>query len=138
MKQIKNVGILMILVALMISFQSNAQQKKTDKILKDPEKREQVMTAISNNPEMRKEMMKMMMEKDSTMMKGMKGMKEKMMMGMEKDSIKSKKMKEKMATMKENKDMKCDCKCKDEEEKCQCQMKDDDDKNKDKNKDGEQ
>ena len=135
MKQIKNVGVLMILMASMISFQGNAQS--TDKILKDTQKRQEIMMAISDNPSMRKEMMKMMMEKDSTMMKGMKGMKEKMMMGMEKDSIKSKKMKEKMATMKENKDMECDCKCKDEEEKCQCQMKDDNDKNKDKN-NGEQ
>jgi len=135
MKQIKNVGILMILMASMISFQSYAQN--TDKILKDSIKRQEIMMAISENPSMRKEMMKMMMEKDSTMMKGMK---EKMMMGMEKDSIKSKKLKEKMATMKKNKDMECDCKCKDEEGMCQCQMKNDDDndKNKDKNKDGNQ
>ena len=131
MKQIKNVGVLMILMASMISFQGNAQS--TDKILKDTQKRQEIMMAISDNPSMRKEMMKKMMEKDSTMMKGMK---EKMMMGMEKDSTKSKKMKEKMATMKKNKDMKCDCKCKDEEEKCQCQMKDDNDKNKDKNNGG--
>ena len=97
MKQIKNAGILMILVASMISFQSNAQN--TDKILKNPQKREQVMTTIINNPEMRMEMMdKMMkmMEKDSTI-SGM--MMDKMMMKMEKDTTMLKKMKEKMSKM---------------------------------------
>jgi len=110
MKQIKNAGILMILVASMISFQSNAQN--TDKILKDPEKREQIMTAIGNNSEMRMEMM------------------EKMMKMVEKDTTMSKMMKEKMATMKKEKGLKCECECKKEDGTCQCKM--DEDENKDK------
>ncbi|HBY68061.1 MAG TPA: hypothetical protein DEG69_10045 [Flavobacteriaceae bacterium] len=67
MKQIKNAGILMILVAFMISFQSNAQN--TDKILKNPEKREQVMTGIINNSEMRMEMMEKVMKVESASVK---------------------------------------------------------------------
>ncbi len=99
MKQIKNAGILMVLVAFMMSFQSNAQN--TDKILKNPEKRERVMTAIINNPEMRMGMM-------------------------EKDTAMSKKMKERMATMKKEKGMKCECECKNEDGKCQCKMEEND------------
>lgn len=120
MKQIKNAGILMILVASMISFQSNAQQKNTDDILKDTLKKEQIMTAIGNNPEMRMEMMEKMMkmtEKDTTMSKMMM---EKMMMKMEKDTTMSKKMKVKMATMKKEKGMKCDCECEKENKMYKC------------------
>ncbi|TVZ28782.1 hypothetical protein JM83_3939 [Gillisia sp. Hel_I_86] len=125
MKQIKNAGILMILVASMISFQSNAQN--TDKILKDPEKREQIMTAIGNDPEMRMEMMEKMVKKDSMMSKMMM---EKMMKMVEKDTTMSKKMKEKMATMKKEKGMKCECECKDEDGTCQCKMEENDENEK--------
>lgn len=113
MKNSKILSVAILIIAMLISYQSNAQ--RVQKILKKDKKRAEIMATISNDKDMMKEMMNYMMKSDEAMsmmkqdptmskmmMKKMTGDKQMMMSMMKKDPAMSKMMMENMMQMMES------------------------------------
>jgi len=77
-------GLALLITGVFLAACSGPKSQSADELLKDPEKREEIMTAISNDHQMMSNMMDHMMKNDHAMqmMKGDKAMKNTMMQHM--------------------------------------------------------